>query len=55
LVGAGIPEHDATYYQKEFEAGRVVVTVHAGARADDAWVILNRNGAYNVKDRMAAV
>jgi len=30
LVGAGIPEHEAAYYQGEFEAGRVVVTVQAG-------------------------
>jgi len=48
LVGAGIPEHEATYYQGEFEAGRVVVTVHAAARAAEAETILDRYGAYNM-------
>ncbi len=48
LVGAGIPEDEATYYQGEFEAGRVVVTVHADGRAAEAQTILNRQGAYNM-------
>ena len=30
LIGAGIPEHEAKYYQGEFEAGRAIVTVNAG-------------------------
>jgi len=51
LVGAGIPEHEATYYQGEFEAGRVVVTVHAAGRADEAETILSRYGAYNMHSR----
>jgi len=48
LVGAGMPEHEAQYYQGEFEAGRTIVTVHADGRADEAMAILRRNGAYDM-------
>src|SRR4051812_17919186 len=54
LVGAGIPEHEAKYYQGEFEAGRVIVTVNAGGRAAKASEILQRHGAYDVKTRRSA-
>ena len=30
LIGLGIPEDEANYYDREFQAGRVVVTVDAG-------------------------
>ena len=51
LVGAGVPEHEAAYYQDEFEAGRVLVTVHADARADEATTILRQFGAYDIDSR----
>lgn len=51
LVGAGIPEDEAHYYQEEFEAGRAIVTVQAGDRTGEAEAILTRNGAYNVDSR----
>src|SRR5207302_2981444 len=51
LVGAGIPEHEARYYQGEFEAGRTIVTVQADGRADEAVAILRRNGAYDMSTR----
>jgi hypothetical protein len=54
LVGAGLPEHEAKYYQDEFEAGRVIVTVDAAERADEASAILRRNGAYDMSSRTAA-
>jgi uncharacterized protein (TIGR02271 family) len=44
LVGAGMSEDDAGYYQSEFESGRTIVTVEAGSRADDARRILMRHG-----------
>jgi len=47
LVGLGIPEHEAQYYEGEVKAGRYLVTVHAGSRYDEAWSILHRLGAYN--------
>jgi hypothetical protein len=51
LVGAGIPEDEARYYHGEFEAGRAIVTVQAGGRADDAMAILRRHGAYDMNTR----
>lgn len=47
LVGLGIPEEDAHFYQGEFEAGRTIVTVKAEGRYDDAWKILHGHDAYN--------
>ena len=40
LIGAGIPEDEARYYQDEFEGGRAIVTVHPEGRADEAKAIL---------------
>jgi hypothetical protein len=54
LVGAGLPEDEAKYYQGEFEAGRAIVTVNAGTRADEATAILRRNGAYDMTSRATA-
>jgi hypothetical protein len=53
LVGAGLPEHEAKYYQGEFEAGRVIVTVAAGDLATDASAILRRCGGYDMSNRTA--
>jgi len=53
LVGAGIPEDEATYYQNEFEAGRTIVTVTADGRADEATTILRRHGAYDMSTKGA--
>jgi len=53
LVGAGVPEHEAKYYQGEFESGRTIVTVTAGDRAAEATEILRRFGAYDMSTRAA--
>lgn len=47
LIGLGIPEKEARYYEAEVKAGRTVVTVRANGRAAEAWTILERNAAYN--------
>jgi len=48
LIGFGIPEEDAAYYEGEVQAGRYLVTVNAsGDRASEAWNILHGHGAYN--------
>ncbi len=47
LIGLGIPEEEAKYYEGEFKSGRTLVTVKADVRYDEAWRILHRNGAYN--------
>jgi hypothetical protein len=54
LVGAGIPEHEAKYYQAEFEAGNAIVSVKAGSRATEATEILRRHGAYDSNNRRQA-
>jgi hypothetical protein len=43
-AGAGIPEHEAIFYQGELEAGRSVITVHAASQADEAATLLRRCG-----------
>jgi hypothetical protein len=49
LMGLGIPEDEARCYQREFEAGRVIITVKAGDRSNDADRILRSHGAYDVR------
>jgi len=48
LVGAGIPEEEARYYESEFHSGRTIVTVNAEGRADEATTILRSYGAYDM-------
>jgi hypothetical protein len=48
LIGLGIPEEEAKYYDREFQAGRVVVTVNAGARFQEAQSILAENSGYDM-------
>lgn len=51
MIALGIPEEDAHYYQKEFEAGRIIITVRAGERIIEALEILRRNGALEANSR----
>ncbi|MFO0888680.1 MAG: YsnF/AvaK domain-containing protein [Isosphaeraceae bacterium] len=53
LIGSGISEEEATYYQGEFEAGRTIVTVTADGRGEEATAILRRFGAYDMSTRGA--
>ncbi len=47
LIGWGMPEEHAKYYDGELQAGRIVVTVHADDRCDTARTILESHGGYN--------
>ena len=47
LVKVGVPEAEADYYEHEFEAGRIIETVRAGGRQQEAIDILHRHGAYD--------
>jgi hypothetical protein len=47
LIGLGIPEEDARYYETEVHGGRFLVTVESGTRESEAWGILHRAGGYN--------
>jgi uncharacterized protein (TIGR02271 family) len=53
LVGAGVPEHEAEYYEGEFKSGRTIVTVTADGRASEATSILRKYGAYDMSTRGA--
>lgn len=46
LIGLGIPEDEAAYYEEEFKAGRTLVTVKAGSRYDDATGIIRHWGGH---------
>jgi hypothetical protein len=51
LIGAGIPENEAKYYEGELGAGRTIVTVAAAARGDEARAILHGAGGYDMGSR----
>src|SRR5438874_2323953 len=57
LIGMGVPEEHAKYYEGEARAGKTLVTVRADGRYDDAQRILRDHDAYDVesRDRAAAV
>ena len=46
LIGWGVSEEDARYYEDEVQAGRYVVSVECGY-GDDARDILSRHGGYS--------
>jgi hypothetical protein len=45
LIGVGIPEEEAHYYDAELALGRVLITVRADGRAEEARRILSGLGA----------
>jgi uncharacterized protein (TIGR02271 family) len=47
LIGWGIPEEEAEFYEGEVKAGRHLVTVEANGRADEARAILHRFGGFD--------
>jgi Heat induced stress protein YflT len=53
LVGLGIPEAEATYYEGEVKSGRTLVTVKTEGRYDEAYTILRRHSAYDHQNRTA--
>lgn len=52
---AGVPEEDAHFYAREYDAGRTLVTVRAGGLPEssiqNAITILKRHGAYDATSR----
>jgi hypothetical protein len=53
LIGMGIPEEEAHYYENEFHTGRTLVTVHAGNRYHEAMAVLQTHGGYDRSSRLA--
>jgi uncharacterized protein (TIGR02271 family) len=47
LIGWGIPEEDASYYENEVKSGRYLVTVETTDRADEARAILHRHSGFD--------
>ena len=47
LKRLGLTEEEAQYYQNELDAGRIIVTVQADGRQEEARSILESNGAYD--------
>jgi len=48
LTEMGVPEEDARYADKQFSAGRTIVTVKPGARYSEAERILDNFGAHDI-------
>jgi uncharacterized protein (TIGR02271 family) len=51
LIGMGVPEEHAKYYEGEVRSGRTLVTVRADGRYDEAQRILRGAGAYDVESQ----
>jgi uncharacterized protein (TIGR02271 family) len=47
LIGWGIPEEDAAFYEEEVKAGRYLVTVNANGRAAEAREAMHRRGGFD--------
>lgn len=47
LIGLGVSEEDASFYDSEINHGRYIVTVEAGNRSDAVESVFQRNGGYN--------
>jgi hypothetical protein len=45
-VGLGIPKEEAEHYDREFRAGRTIITVQADGRAEEVRAILREYGGY---------
>lgn len=54
LIGMGLPEEDARFYEEELMSGRTLVTVRTADRQNEAAAILRRHGAYNVESCLIA-
>jgi hypothetical protein len=51
LVGLGIPEDEARYYDEEFREGRTLMTVKTDDRYDVAGDIIRRRRGYDYETR----
>ena len=51
LLGLGIPEHEAKYYDEQFRDGRTLMTVRADDRYNEASDIVRRRRGYDYETR----
>jgi len=54
LVSMNVPPDDASYYQKEYEAGHSIVAIMAAERLQEAREILARYGGHGANDQRFA-
>jgi len=54
LIGLGLPENEAKYFEGEIKAGRTLVTVKAAGRYDEALNILRQSGGYDMSVKRSA-
>lgn len=47
LIGWGIPEEDARFYENEVQAGKFLVTVEGGSRTREPLDIFTRHGGFS--------
>jgi len=47
LLRLGVPQDEASYYDREYEAGRAIVSVRPDGREQEARAILRNSGAYD--------
>ena len=52
LEGMGISDNEANYYENEYNNGHTIVAVRADNNAENAWSLMQANGAYNYSSRM---
>ena len=52
LEGMGVSDDEANYYENEYNNGHTVVAVRADNNAENAWSLMQTNGAYNYSSRM---
>jgi uncharacterized protein (TIGR02271 family) len=55
MIGMGIPEDEAKYYEGELHSGRTVVTVKAESRYDEAQAVLSRFNGYDMHARKSSM
>jgi hypothetical protein len=48
LVGLGVPEEEARFYEGEIQGGQTLVVVQPGGRYDEARSVFLRHGAYDI-------
>ncbi|HCI79337.1 MAG TPA: hypothetical protein DHW02_06580 [Ktedonobacter sp.] len=48
----GVSDNEANYYENEYSNGHTIVAVRADNNAENAWSLMQANGAYNYSSRM---
>jgi hypothetical protein len=51
MSGLDLSEHEATYYTRQFNEGKAIVTVHANGRGEFVVEVLKRHGGYDLTSR----